>query len=41
MFPSWLEHSVEPNESGADRLSFNFNIMLKRDIGFEPGKIIG
>lgn len=40
VFPSWLEHSVKANESGADRLSFSFNIMLTGHIGYETGKFI-
>jgi uncharacterized protein (TIGR02466 family) len=29
MFPSWLEHYVEPNESDEDRISIAFNIGVK------------
>jgi uncharacterized protein (TIGR02466 family) len=28
MFPSWLEHFTNPNESGDDRISISFNIEL-------------
>jgi len=28
MFPSWLEHSVEPNKSKEKRISIAFNIMV-------------
>lgn len=28
IFPSWLEHSVDPNESEEDRISIAFNIKL-------------
>mgnify|MGYP000609555720 CR=1 FL=1 len=28
IFPSWLEHSVEPNMSSDDRISISFNIRL-------------
>ena len=40
VFPSWLEHGVDPNASGADRLSFSFNVMLTGEIGYETGKFI-
>ena len=26
MFPSWLEHSVEPSKSKEERISISFNI---------------
>lgn len=28
VFPSWLEHAVPPNQSGRDRISISFNLML-------------
>ena len=28
IFPSWLEHFTNPNESGEDRISISFNIEL-------------
>jgi len=28
MFPAWLEHSVDPNQSGDSRVSIAFNIMF-------------
>jgi uncharacterized protein (TIGR02466 family) len=40
MFPSWLEHSVEANMSGSDRLSISFNIMLTGEIGHPTGRIV-
>jgi uncharacterized protein (TIGR02466 family) len=30
LFPSWLPHSVDPNTSGAMRISVSFNIMFSR-----------
>ena len=39
LFPSWLEHSVERNESGNERLSISFNVMLAGDIGYETGLV--
>ena len=33
LFPSRLEHSVQPNRSGADRLSISFNVMFRGSIG--------
>lgn len=33
LFPSRLEHSVEPNQSGRDRLSISFNTMFRGPIG--------
>ena len=39
MFPSWLEHSVAENKSGADRLSISFNIMLTGTIGYESAQV--
>lgn len=30
MFPSWLEHDVEPNMSDEDRISISFNLELRR-----------
>lgn len=29
LFPSWLEHEVEPNESDEERISIAFNIFIK------------
>ena len=29
IFPSWLQHGVEPNRSGADRVCISFNVGLK------------
>ena len=29
IFPSWLQHLVEPNNSNEDRISISFNIMAK------------
>lgn len=31
MFPSWIEHYVEPNRSDEDRISMAFNIGVKND----------
>jgi len=28
VFPSWLHHSVDPNQSGEERISVSFNIMF-------------
>ena len=28
VFPSWLQHSVDPNRSNGERLSISFNIMF-------------
>ncbi len=28
VFPAWLIHSVQPNESETDRISISFNAML-------------
>ena len=28
IFPAWLKHSVEPNQSGQERISISFNIMF-------------
>lgn len=39
LFPSWLEHGVDRNESGADRLSISFNVMLTGEIGYPTGLI--
>ncbi|MBI1778342.1 MAG: hypothetical protein HYR63_23635 [Proteobacteria bacterium] len=33
LFPSRLEHSVEPNRSGQNRLSISFNVMFRGLIG--------
>ena len=34
LFPSWLEHSVEPNEKATtDRISLGFNIFAKGFFG--------
>ena len=27
MFPSWLEHDVEPNKSKKERIAISFNIL--------------
>jgi uncharacterized protein (TIGR02466 family) len=29
VFPAWLPHSVDPNASGADRISVSFNVMFR------------
>ena len=29
IFPSWLEHGVEPNMSNEDRISLSFNTIFK------------
>ena len=34
LFHSWLPHSTLHNQSGADRISISFNIMLRGRIGF-------
>lgn len=39
LFPSWLEHSVDPNESGRERVSFAFNLTLRGRIGLESGEV--
>ena len=31
MFPSWLQHSVELNETDKDRINISFNVMLRGD----------
>jgi uncharacterized protein (TIGR02466 family) len=28
VFPSWLEHGVEPNQSERDRISLSFNVQV-------------
>ena len=28
LFPAWLEHSVDGNESGRERISVSFNVMF-------------
>ena len=39
LFPSWLEHSVEPNEKATkDRISISFNIFVKGTLGEEEYK---
>jgi uncharacterized protein (TIGR02466 family) len=30
MFPSWLEHSVDANDSEEERISVSFNVMFSR-----------
>ena len=30
LFPSWLQHSVDANRSGEERVSVSFNVMLSR-----------
>ncbi len=40
LFPSWLEHSVEPNQSGRERISLAFNLTLRGRIGRESGEVI-
>jgi uncharacterized protein (TIGR02466 family) len=40
LFPAWLEHSVEQNKSGKERLSISFNVMLTGEIGYETGRIV-
>lgn len=35
MFPSWLQHMVELNQSEAERISIAFNVMLKGHTGVE------
>lgn len=32
LFPCWLEHQVEPNNSNEDRISISFNLMRVKDI---------
>tara|TARA_B100000427_G_C15476068_1_gene580825 strand:+ start:277 stop:867 length:591 start_codon:yes stop_codon:yes gene_type:complete len=32
LFPCWLEHQVEPNNSNEDRISISFNLMREKDI---------
>lgn len=39
LFPAWLEHSVDPNLSGAPRTSIAFNLALKGLIGSESGRV--
>lgn len=39
LFPSWLEHSVEPNLSGEERVSLAFNLTLRGRIGRESGEV--
>jgi len=39
LFPSWLEHSVEPNLSGDARVSMAFNVTLRGRIGRESGEV--
>jgi uncharacterized protein (TIGR02466 family) len=31
IFPSWLEHGVESNESDQDRISIAFNVLARPD----------
>lgn len=40
LFPSWLEHSVEPNLSGRPRVSLAFNVVLRGRIGRESGEAV-
>ncbi len=40
LFPSWLEHSVEPNLSGEERVSLAFNVTLRGRIGRESGEVL-
>jgi uncharacterized protein (TIGR02466 family) len=37
IFPSWLEHKVQPNQSGEDRISISFNAMLRGEMGSHTG----
>jgi uncharacterized protein (TIGR02466 family) len=37
LFPSWLEHLVEPNRSNERRISLSFNVMLKGELGRAEG----
>tara|TARA_B100000965_G_scaffold225351_1_gene188620 strand:- start:63 stop:650 length:588 start_codon:yes stop_codon:yes gene_type:complete len=32
LFPSWLEHEVEPNNTDEDRISISFNLIRKNDL---------
>tara|TARA_X000000368_G_C22766404_1_gene595169 strand:- start:51 stop:644 length:594 start_codon:yes stop_codon:yes gene_type:complete len=32
LFPCWLEHEVEPNNTNEDRISISFNIVRKKDL---------
>ena len=32
LFPSWLEHEVEPNNTDEDRISISFNLIRKKDV---------
>ncbi len=40
LFPSWLEHSVDPNLSGQERVSLAFNFTLRGRIGLESGEVV-
>ena len=31
MFPAWLQHSVDLNETDKDRINISFNVMLRGD----------
>ena len=35
MFMSWLPHFVQPNESGQDRISVAFNLMVRGKMGYD------
>ena len=38
LFPSWLEHSVKPNEAqSTDRISISFNTFVRGTIGIKEG----
>ena len=36
IFPSWLEHSTEPNKSDEDRIAISFNLTLEPYNGLGP-----
>ncbi len=35
VFPSWLQHFVQPNQSDEERLSISFNMMFKGELGMQ------
>ena len=32
LFPSWLEHEVEANQTNEDRISISFNIVREKNL---------
>ena len=40
LFPSWLQHMVETNQSNEERISIAFNVMLKGPVGVEMARAV-